>query len=377
VLLVLLVVTVSLGTVVTVDADNVLGSVILLAREEDLEDLLCSLGVSALGIDGSAGDMRSHGVSTTVLVSHGSPGMVLGGRLGEPDITTVSSDLAGLECLDNVLGNADGSSSSVDEPSTILHVRDELLVEEALGGGVQRAIDGHDITQREHLLQRLNSSATNLLFDVGRHGLVVVVEHFHGVEGLASLEDTLADSAATNGTDDLTLEIVGVLGDSSNIPAARDDLLVGGDKVSDQNEHSHDNMLSDGLDIRTSDFQNSDISSVGSIEINVVRAHTGSDADLELLGLVDSLLVDVARVEGGSDDYIGVNNLLVKHRVGAILGRGGNESMALRLEPVSDTELVLGASKELGLILSVRAGIIENKKDLHICSSCCGGLCGC
>jgi hypothetical protein len=95
-LLMLFVVTVGLGTIMAVDTDDILGSIILLAREKDLEDLLGTLSVSALGINGGSGDVGSHGVSTTVIVSHGSPGVVLGGRLGEPDVSSVSSDFAGL-----------------------------------------------------------------------------------------------------------------------------------------------------------------------------------------------------------------------------------------------------------------------------------------
>jgi hypothetical protein len=48
----------------------------------------------------------------------------------------------------------------------------------------------------------------------------------------------------------------------------------------------------------------------------VVRADTGGDVDLEPLGLVNLLLVDVAGVEGGGDNYVGVDNLLVENGVG-------------------------------------------------------------
>ena len=115
--------------------------------------------------------------------------------LREPDIAHVASNLSGLESLNNVLGDTDSSSSGVDEPGTILHVGNELLVEEALGGGVQRTVDGDNVTEREHLLERLHSSTANLLLDISGHGLVVVVEHLHGVEGLASLEYSLTNSS--------------------------------------------------------------------------------------------------------------------------------------------------------------------------------------
>jgi hypothetical protein len=65
----------------------------------------------------------------------------------------------------------------------------------------------------------------------------------------------------------------------------------------------------------------------------MVGTNTGSDTDLELLGLVNSLSSNVTGVEGSGDDDIGVDNFLVEDRVIAILGRGGYQSMALGLEP--------------------------------------------
>ena len=130
---VLLIVTVSLGSIMTVDTDDILGSVVLLSGKEDLKNVLGALGISSLGVDRGTGDMGSHGVTGTVLVSHRSPWVVLGGGLGEPDITTVTSELAAGESLSNILLDTDGSSSGVDEPSTLLHVGEHLLVEETLG----------------------------------------------------------------------------------------------------------------------------------------------------------------------------------------------------------------------------------------------------
>jgi hypothetical protein len=44
--------------------------------------------------------------------------VVLGGGLGEPDVTTVAAEVARLEGLGNVLLDDDSTTSSVDEPST-------------------------------------------------------------------------------------------------------------------------------------------------------------------------------------------------------------------------------------------------------------------
>lgn len=58
-------------------------------------------------------------------------------------------------------------------------------------------------------------------------------------------------------------------------------------------------MLSDGNDIGASDFGdgNTAIGLIGSIEINVVRANTSGDGDLQLLRLCKALCGEVTWVE--------------------------------------------------------------------------------
>lgn len=49
----------------------------------------------------------------------------------------------------------------------------------------------------------------------------------------------------------------------------------------------------------------------------------------------------------GSDDNLGINQLLVKGRVLPLLIRGGHKGMSLILEPFANTELILGRPEEL------------------------------
>jgi hypothetical protein len=44
-------------------------------------------------------------------------------------------------------------------------------------------------------------------------------------------------------------------------------------------------MLGDGHDVGTRDFQNLDFVVYRGVEIDVVRAHSGGDAEFEVLGL--------------------------------------------------------------------------------------------
>jgi len=62
---------------------------------------------------------------------------------------------------------------------------------------------------------------------------------------------------------------------------------VRGDEVADEGEDGHDDVLSDGDDVGTSDLGDGDtaVGLVGGVKVDVVRTNTGSDGNLEVLGL--------------------------------------------------------------------------------------------
>lgn len=186
-----------------------------------------------------------------------------------------------------------------EDSLTLLHLADELLVEKTLGLLVERAVDGNDITLGQQLLEGIDAAAANLLLDLGRQGLVVVVEKLLAVEGLETAQHTLTNAANGDGADNLALEVVLLLGGSSNIPLSALNLLVGRDEVTDEDEDGHDNVLGDRDDIAAGDLSNSDaaIGLVGSIEIDVVGANTGGDGELEVLSLGETLGSQISRVE--------------------------------------------------------------------------------
>jgi hypothetical protein len=140
----------------------------------------------------------------------------------------------------NTFTDADGSTSGVDEPSTLLHLGDEFLVEHTLGLLVKRAVDGDNVALGEHLLEALNSAAANFLLGLSVEGLIVKVEEFLGVEGYETSQDTFTDTADTDGSDDLAFDIERVLGNGGNVPIPSGDLFVGGDKVADESKHGED-----------------------------------------------------------------------------------------------------------------------------------------
>lgn len=295
----LLALTIGLGSVVSLVDNEILGTVVLLSGEVAGEDSLGAVGVALLGIEGSTRHVRDHGVASTEGVDGVAQRVVLGGGLREPDITTVTGEVARLQGLGDILLDDNGATGSVDEVRALLHLADELLVEQTLGLLVERAVDGDNVTAGDKLLESVYATAANLLLDLGRQGLVVEVEELLAVKGLETAENTLTDTADSDGADSLALKIVLLLGDGGDIPVTLSDLLVSGDEVADKDENGHDDVLSDRDDIAASDFSDGDtaVGGVGGIEVNVVGTNTSSDGELQVLGLGQTLSSEVTGME--------------------------------------------------------------------------------
>lgn len=281
--------------------NKVLRAVVLTAGEVRVQDVLRALGVADLRVDRGTRHVGDHGIATAPGVLSVAERVVLGRRLGEPDVTAVAAEVAGLEGLGDVLLDDDRAAGGVDEPSAGLHLGDEVLVEQTAGLLVQGAVDSDDVALGEHLLEGVNAAAADLLLDLRGQRLVVVVEELLAVEGLQAAQDALANAADGDGADDLALEVELVLGDSRDVPLAVADLVVCGDEVADQEEDGHDDVLGDGDDVGAGDFGNGDtaVGLVGGVQVDVVRADTSGDGELELLGLGQALSGQVTGVEAG------------------------------------------------------------------------------
>jgi len=184
---------------------------------------------------------------------------------------------------------------------TRLHLVDELLVEETASLLVEGAVDSDNVTLCEHLLEVLDTTAANLLFLLRAKRLVVEVEELLAVEGLQTAQDTLANTANGNGTDNLALEIELVLGGLGDVPVTTGDLLASGTEVADESENGHDDVLGDGYDVGAGDLGDGDaaVGLVGLVQVDVVRTNTGGDGDLEVLALLQAVGGEVTRVEAG------------------------------------------------------------------------------
>lgn len=170
---------------------------------------------------------------------------------------------------------------------TLLHLGDELLVEEATRFLVQRAVDGDHVALGQQLLEGVDAAAADLLLDLRLEGLVVEIEELLAVEGLETAQHTLADTPNGYGTDRLALEIELVLGGGCDVPFASLDLLVCRHEVTYQDQDGHDDVLSYRYNVGAGDLghRNTTVGFVGNVEVDMVGADTGSDGKLEFLRL--------------------------------------------------------------------------------------------
>lgn len=95
--------------------DQVLRSVVVPAAEVAVQYSLRTIGVATLGIEGSAGHVRHHGVAAAELVLGRPQGVVSGRGLREPHIATVASEGPLFQSPGDVLLDNDGATGSVDE----------------------------------------------------------------------------------------------------------------------------------------------------------------------------------------------------------------------------------------------------------------------
>ena len=99
------------------------------------------------------------------------------------------------------------------------------------------------------------------------------------------MEDTVADASSSDGADNLALEIESISGDVGDLPVAALNHLVSRNKVPDEEEDAHDDMLGNRGNIGAGDLKDLDLVINSGVEVDVVRADTGGDADLQVLGL--------------------------------------------------------------------------------------------
>ena len=90
--------------------------VVVAAGEVALENSLGTSCVALLSIDRSTGHVGNHGIAAAPWVLCISERMLLGSRLREPHVATITVELAGFESFGNIFLDNDGATGGVDEP---------------------------------------------------------------------------------------------------------------------------------------------------------------------------------------------------------------------------------------------------------------------
>jgi hypothetical protein len=107
---------VRLGRVVALVDNKVLRLVVFTTREVRVEKGLGTSCVALLRIDRGTRHVGNHGVASAPWVLCVAERVVLGRGLREPDVTTVATELSGLERVGDVFLDDNGATGSVDEP---------------------------------------------------------------------------------------------------------------------------------------------------------------------------------------------------------------------------------------------------------------------
>ena len=168
---------------------------------------------------------------------------------------------------------------------------------------MQRTVDRDYITLSQHLFQVIYTSASNFFLNLRLERLVVKVQQLLAVKWLESSQHAFADTPDSDCAHDLVLEIVFVLCNGGDIPVSTRNLLMSWNKVANEGEDGHENMLCHGYDIGTSDFSNRDatVGFVPGIKVNVVGSNAGSNGKFELLSFSESFGGQVPWVEANSN----------------------------------------------------------------------------
>lgn len=337
------------------NTDDDVAGLLLLAFQVVVQNDLGTLSVSRLRVQGGTGVMGNHAVSASEGILHRAPDVIARSRLLVPDVSSVTAELAGFECCGNSILVADGTTSGVDEPSTLkkeisvdnisddgkthlLEVREQLGVDEVASSVVERGVDGNDVALGNEVLQVFDTTSTDGLGSSFRESGVVVVNELLGAEGQHTLENAVANTASTDGTDDLSpgnvsiccsqkdeatayfaLQIECISGDFRHLPVTTCGHLVSGDEVSDEEQHVHDDVLGDGGNVGSGDLEDLDLAVDGGFQVNMVGADTSGDADLEVLGPLEEVGGEVSGMEGGSNQHLGIDDVLLEEALGALL----------------------------------------------------------
>ena len=104
----------------------------------------------------------------------------------------------------------------------------------------------------------------------------------------------------------LALQVKCVSSDLGYIPVSTFGHLVSWHKVPHKEEDVHHDVLRDRDHVRSGDLEYLNAVLNGGVEVDMVRADAGSDADREVLCLVEEVGSEISGVEGSGNEDLGL-----------------------------------------------------------------------
>ena len=215
----------------------------------------------------------------------------LGHRLAAEDVERRAADLAGVQRGLQVLVDDQRPARDVQDPHAVLHLRERLRVQPALGLRRLRQVDREEVRRRVDLLGARGLLHAERAVAVGAD-VRVVREHLHP-EALRALGDELADPAEPQDAERLVHELdAGVL---RAVPAPGDERRMGLRDVPGQREQQRHRVLGRGDDVRLRGVGDDDAALGRLGNVDVVDPDAGTADRLELLGVRERLGVELRR----------------------------------------------------------------------------------
>ena len=115
-LLFLIPLSIRLSSIVSVFDNQIFRSVIMSSREVRFKNILRTPCITCLGINRCARHVRNHGIPALHGILGIAKRVVFGCWLWEPDVASVTTEVARLKSFGNIFFDNDGTAGGVDKP---------------------------------------------------------------------------------------------------------------------------------------------------------------------------------------------------------------------------------------------------------------------
>ena len=279
--------------------------------------------------------------------------MVRRRRLRKPHVARIAGDVAGFERAHHGVGFDQRPARGVDQVGAALHLGEHLVVEEVPRRWIERHLQVDDIDAAHQRVRVGVEGQAQLLLDLRAQPVRIGIVQVQ-VEGLQPAQHRQADPACGDRAEMHAFDVVAALDAIGDIPPAVHRDLVRRQVVADQRQHHHHHMLGDADAVGAGHFGHGDMGAGGRFEIDVIGADAGGERQLQLLRLRDPLLGQVGGPERLRDHHFGVRQMLLEHRLRAVLVAGHDQLVAVTFQITAQTQFARDATHQLARLEAER-----------------------